>query len=138
MYVYVHFMYICIPICTCNHVHVHVHVYTYMRINIYMYICTCTYKCNVQCTCIVAVYTCQEYTTYMYMHRSDARYKANVQTGLSPCINHLTMYEHVFASVYKCICLMQTGVNYTEPYTLHLICTVHVHVHLTYMYTHTI
>ena len=51
-------------------------------------------------------------------------------TRLSPCITHLTVYKHVFAPVYKWVCLLrQTRVH--EPYTLHLICTVHIHVQCT-------
>ena len=38
------------------------------------------------------------------------------------------MYKHVFASVYKCVCLLLQTCVIHEPYTLYLMCTVRAYV----------
>ena len=46
------------------------------------------------------------------------------------------MYKHVFASVYKCVCLHVCTVLH-EPYTLYLMCTVGTctYIHSLIVYT---
>ena len=83
----------------------------YMHIIMYMYM----YMHHVH-ACI-HVYTLPgRYKVHVY--KADTRYMCTRQTRLSPCINpNLTMYKHVFASVYKCVCL---ECNIHEPYILYM------------------